>query len=271
MIVDLHCHSNCSDGQLSAQELIELAEESSVKVLSITDHDNVDAYKELKDTSTNIKIVPGIEFSSSWNKIGIHVIGLNIDLESKDLKHAIEIQKQSRVDRAKIISKRLEKQGLINGFEKLQLENKQKQIGRPDFAKLLIKEGIVKNWEQAFKKYLGSGKAGDVKSSWLSLPDIIKVILSAGGISILAHPLCYKLTNSKLKRLLIDFKSFGGEGLEVLNGYQNPDKTQYLNDLCSEFNLKASIGSDFHAPTKWSKLGCDTKNCSVADVVWDYF
>ena len=271
MIIDLHCHSNCSDGELSAKELIKLAEVSNIKILSITDHDNVDAYKELKKINTTIKIVPGIEFSTSWNKIGIHVIGLNVNLESKALKDAIKIQKQSRVNRAKIISKRLVKHGLVNSFEKLQSSNKNKQIGRPDFAKLLIKEGVVKNWDQAFKKYLGSGKAGDVKNSWLSLPEIIKAILCAGGIPVLAHPLYYKLTNSKLRRLLTDFKSFGGVGLEVLNGYQNPDKTQYLKDLCSEFNLKASIGSDFHAPTKWSKLGCETNIFTGRDVVWENF
>ncbi len=269
MLIDLHCHSNCSDGSLTPVELVNLAHQSNVEVLSITDHDNVDAYSVLYKTKIPLKIITGIEFSTVWNKIGIHVIGLNIDIQSAGLQSSINSQKVARRERAINISKRLEKHGLIDGYNKIIASTNPAQVGRPDFAKLLISEGIAKDWNQAFKKYLGAGKAGDVKSHWLSFDQVLDCILESGGIPVLAHPLYYKLTNSKLKRLLADFVKQGGIGLEVLNGYQNSDKTQYLCQLCREFGLRISVGSDFHEPDGRKKLGIDTKYFSGMDSVWE--
>ncbi|MCF6318316.1 MAG: PHP domain-containing protein [Proteobacteria bacterium] len=271
MIVDFHCHSNCSDGSLSPSKLIELAEQSHVEILSITDHDNVDAYSRIGKINTPIKIIAGIEFSTVWNKIGVHIIGLNIDIDSAHLQASIEHQKRARKERALIISKRLEKVGLFDGYNKITSSTSAAQVGRPDFAKLLITEGIAKDWSQAFKKYLGAGKAGDVKSHWLTFDQVISCILESGGVPVLAHPLYYQLTNSKLKRLLGDFIEQGGVGLEVLNGYQNADKTQYLRQLCHDFDLKVSVGSDFHNPASRRKLGINTKLFADMDSVWDLF
>jgi predicted metal-dependent phosphoesterase TrpH len=268
MIVDLHCHSHYSDGSLSPESLIKLAEENKIEIFSITDHDNVDAYKDLKNIDTDVKIIPGIEFSTSWNKIGVHIIGLHIDPQSKDLINAIDRQKTTRQERAHKIAERLEKHGLKNAIEKIKGNDEYKQIGRPDFASLLIKERVVVDWNQAFKKYLGAGKLGDIKNNWLSLDEVIAAIKASGGIAVLAHPLYYKLTNSKLRRLIVDFKSMGGMGIEVVNGYQNSQKTNYLRQLCMEFKLKASIGSDFHHPTKWHKLGCQSSMVLGVDTVW---
>jgi predicted metal-dependent phosphoesterase TrpH len=271
VIVDLHCHSTCSDGSLSPKKLLELAESSKVEIFSITDHDIVDAYRVIKHCKTPIKLISGIEFSTVWNKIGVHIVGLNIDIDSAKLQHAIDYQRQARDQRAQTISQRLQKLGLNKAYETLKVQNPTQQLGRPDFAKLLIEQGIAKDWNQAFKKYLGAGKIGDVKSNWLDFEHIIHTIRQAGGIAVLAHPLYYQLTNSKLKRLLQDFVESGGEGLEVLNGYQNPDKTRYLCLLCKEFKLKASIGSDFHHPKQWMKLGCDSAQLSSIENVWSQF
>jgi predicted metal-dependent phosphoesterase TrpH len=268
MIVDLHCHSHYSDGSLSPLSLIKLAEENQVEVLSITDHDNVEAYKEIQKIKTDIKIIPGIEFSTSWNKVGVHIVGINIDTKSNFLVSAINKQKQTRLIRAEIIAKRLEKTGLVNALNKINKNGNIGQIGRPDFAKLLVNEGIAKDWNYAFKKFLGAGKIGDVKNSWLSLEEVLNSIIQSGGIPVLAHPLYYKMTNSKLKRLISDFKRMGGQGIEVLNGYQNPLKTNYLRQLCKDFGLKASIGSDFHNPSNWSKLGCPSSVIMDLEAVW---
>jgi predicted metal-dependent phosphoesterase TrpH len=268
VVVDLHCHSHYSDGSLSPESLIKLAEENNIDVFSITDHDNVDAYKELENIDTEINIIPGIEFSTSWNKVGVHIIGLHINPQSKELINAIDQQKFTRQERAHKIAERLEKHGLNNAIEKIKGNNEYKQIGRPDFANLLIKERIVVDWNQAFKKFLGAGKLGDVKNNWLSLEEVIAAINLSGGIAVLAHPLYYKLTNSKLRRLIVDFKSMGGEGIEVVNGFQNTQKTNYLRQLCMEYNLKASMGSDFHHPSNWHKLGCQSSMLAGIETVW---
>ena len=148
-------------------------------------------------------------------------------------------------------------------------ENNNRQIGRPDFANLLVEQGIVENHPQAFKKYLGSGKPGDIKNLWLELKDIIAVILESGGVPVLAHPLHYKFTNSKLKRLISDFVDLGGQGLEIMSGYQNREKTQYLNKLAIEFRLQISVGSDFHRMSRWSQLGVNTEILPENNYVWE--
>lgn len=270
LLVDFHCHTHCSDGELSPTQLIELAQKNSIQYLAITDHDNTDAYIHVDKNSLNgVKLISGIEFSTTWNKIGVHIVGLNFDLKSKNIQTAIKSQKNFRNNRARVISQKLEKCGLLNGYEKIC--NDKSQIGRPDFANLLVEEGICKDVKQAFKKYLGAGKIGDVKNHWLSLEEVIETIYTTGGIAVLAHPLAYKLTNSKLKRLIHDFKSAGGEAMEIVNGYQNIDKIKYLQNLCIEFKLKASIGSDFHRHNDWTQLGCNTQLLSNVDTVWDAF
>ncbi len=269
MIVDFHCHSNCSDGQLSPVDLINLAEERNVEMLAITDHDTLEAYQQ--NLKSPVKLITGIELSTVWNKIGIHVVGLNVDVKSKQLCQLVESQKFTRLNRAELIAKRLEKFGLKDALEIIQRYSKSHYIGRPDFAKLLVDQGICTDINQAFKKYLGAGKIGDVKNKWKTLNEVIVAIKQAGGVAVLAHPLYYKLTNSKLRRLLAEFKNFGGVGLEVVNGYQNPDKTEYLLKLCQEFEFKASIGSDFHGHKQWKKLGCDSRLIAEIPVIWDQF
>ncbi len=269
MIVDFHCHSDCSDGQLSPVELIKWAEQRNVQMLSITDHDTLDAYQQ--KIKTPIKIITGIEFSTQWNKVGIHVVGLNVDANSKQLQQVVVAQKLQRLKRAEIIAKRLEKLGLKDALKTIQESQKKQFIGRPDFAQLLVNQGICTDFNQAFKKYLGTGKIGDVKNQWKKLNEVICAITQAGGVAVLAHPLYYQLSNSKLRRLLTDFKKAGGAGLEVINGYQNPDKTGYLSKLCQELEFNASIGSDFHSPNQWKKLGCDSRLIAELNPVWAEF
>lgn len=269
MIVDFHCHSNCSDGQLSPIDLIRLAEERKVEMLSITDHDTLDAYQQ--NIKTAIKIITGIELSTHWNKIGIHIVGLDLNVKSKPICQLIKTQKLIRKKRAVLIAKRLEKYGLTDALNVIQRKNKSQYIGRPDFARLLVNQGICSDINHAFKKYLGAGKIGDIKNQWQEIDEIIIAIKQSGGLAVLAHPLYYKLTNSKLRRLLDQFKNLGGDGLEVVNGYQNSDKTEYLSKLCQEFGFKASIGSDFHGHNQWKKLGCNSRMIEELPKIWDKF
>jgi predicted metal-dependent phosphoesterase TrpH len=258
MKIDLHCHSTYSDGSLTPLELLKKAEQKGIKILAITDHDNIDAHHELATINTSIQLITGVEFSSYWQKTGIHIVGLYVNIHSRTLTAAIKKQQSARDHRAKIISKKLEKLGLKNGYEQIKSKHPNRQIGRPDFAELLVSTGICKDRNQVYKKYLGAGKIGDVKNQWLDYQEIIAVIKRAGGVAILAHPLYYKLSNSKLNRLLQDFKKSGGQALEVINGYQNPDLTQYLIKLAQKYDFKASMGSDFHVPNRWCHLGCDS-------------
>lgn len=272
MIFDLHSHTTFSDGKLSPQDLIARAIEKGVDVLSITDHDTVDAYQKPPELCAGIKLVAGIELSTQWNNTGIHVLGLNIDPVSDAMVAAAQFQTSARHDRARQIGANLEKQGIEGAFDGARKLTPGHYIGRPNFAQYLVNIGKVPSMQAAFKKYLGAGKVGDVKQHWAELPRVIQWIRDSGGIAVLAHPLKYKLTRTKLKRLLDVFIKAGGQGMEVVSGQQLPYQTAGMAELCKQKNLLASCGSDFHMPGKsWAELGRIASLPLDVTPVWDRF
>ena len=272
MIFDLHSHTTLSDGVLTPQELILRAIEKGVDVLAITDHDTLDAYEDMPDTPGNIKLIPGIELSTQWENTGIHVLGLNIDLDSDAIRTGARSQSEARLARARIIGEKLAKQGIEDAFTGAKELSIGGYIGRPHFAQHIVNIGKVSSIQAAFKKYLGAGKTGDVKQHWAELPQIIQWIRDANGIAVLAHPLKYKLTGTKLRRLLDSFLQAGGQGMEVVSGRQLQQPTKHLADLCEQKNLLASVGSDFHRPSKhWAELGAFPPLPDNVTPVWDRF
>lgn len=256
MKFDLHSHTVLSDGVLSPHELLSRAIDRGVDVLAITDHDTIEAYQDIPEAHDNLRLVPGIELSTQWGSNGIHVLGLHIDLHSDAIKTAARTQTETRLDRARRIAENLERKGISGALEGARSLSAGGYIGRPQFAQHLINIGRVDSMHNAFKKYMGDGKAGDVKKQWAELPQIIQWIRDAGGVAVLAHPLKYKLTRTRLKRLLDSFVEAGGQGMEVISGQQTPQQTSDMAQLCAQKNLLASCGSDFHMPGKpWAELG----------------
>jgi len=271
-LYDLHTHSNCSDGLLSPTELVALAKANHVNVLALTDHDTVAGVKEAKAAAgDDLHLISGIELSSVWNGRNIHVVGLDIDTESQALQSVLEIQAQARLDRAKTISQRLEKAAGINGlWDGVQDYAKDGNIGRPHFAQYLVDAGHVDNVAQAFKRYLGNGKIGDVKQQWPELAKVVSWINAAGGISVLAHPDKYDLTRTKLYNLLQDFVDAGGTGIEIVSGRQEPRVTSKLVRAALDFSLLVSCGSDFHSPEGgWHLPGKMSDMPQGYKTVWD--
>ena len=269
MNVDLHCHTNMSDGSLTPEQLVELANERGVDILSITDHDTLDAYSGLKSSSEKLRLITGIEFSSQWRKQGIHIVGLNVDPLSPSIISGVAQQKKARQDRAVKISERLNTLGFEHCLEGATLLA-DGQLGRPHFAQHLVDIGAVSNIKQAFKKYLGAGKVGDIREQWAELATVVQWIRESGGIAVLAHPTKYKMTRTKIKELLDDFCSAGGEGMEVISGLQVPSVTKDLATLCNQYGLLASCGSDFHAPgMKWAALGFVSSLPDTCKPIWD--
>ncbi|MGH1440717.1 MAG: PHP domain-containing protein [Cellvibrionaceae bacterium] len=270
-LYDLHTHSHCSDGQLSPTELVALAKLNKVDVLALTDHDTIVGVQEAKMAAgDDLHIISGIELSSVWNGRNIHVVGLNIDIESEALIAALEEQAQARLDRAKMIAQRLEKAGIQGVWEGVQHYAKDGNIGRPHFAQYLVDADYVDSFAQAFKRYLGAGKIGDVKQQWPELDKVIAWINAAGGVAVLAHPDKYDMTRTKLYSLLQDFVDAGGRGIEIVSGRQEPGVTSKLIRAALDFSLLISCGSDFHSseggwqlPGKMSDIPCGYK------AVWD--
>jgi len=250
---------------------VTLAIANKVDVLALTDHDTVVGIAEAEAAAGNdLHIISGIEFSSVWKGRNIHVLGLNIDIESPALQSALEIQAKARFDRAKTISEKLAKVGVPGAWEGVQHYATGDNIGRPHFAQYLVDSGYVSNFAQAFKRYLGAGKIGDVKQQWPELETVIAWINAAGGTAVLAHPDKYDLTRTKLYTLLQDFVDAGGTGIEVISGNQQPAVTSKLIRAALDFSLLVSCGSDFHSSENgWQTPGKMSELPKGYKTVWD--
>jgi 3',5'-nucleoside bisphosphate phosphatase len=176
----------------------------------------------------------------------------------------------ARCDRGQVIAERLAKLGFPGALEGALLEAGDSQLGRPHFAAWMVAQGHVKDTAAAFDRYLGRGKPGDVKAFWPALSEVTQWIVAAGGVAVLAHPLKYKLTRSKLQRLVADFKNAGGEAVEVINGRQTLEQTRQLCRLALECSLEVSIGSDFHRDSPWGpELGVELRHLGSLRGVWE--
>jgi predicted metal-dependent phosphoesterase TrpH len=258
-LYDLHAHSNYSDGILRPQAVVSRAKTQGVTALALTDHDTLGGLAEARQEALvqGIELIAGIEFSCLWNGIGIHVVGLQVDPDSRVMQEAVTSQHQARERRAETIAAKLEKAGIAGALDGArQVAGEGAVLGRPHFAKFLVAEGHCKSINAAFKRYLGAGKPGDVKQLWPSVGEAVDWIRAAGGIAVLAHPDKYKMTRTKLGRLLQEFVEAGGEAMEVVSGQQSPNTTRDMALIANRFELYASCGSDFHVPDQpWQELG----------------
>tara|TARA_B110000483_G_scaffold147265_1_gene175742 strand:+ start:120548 stop:121384 length:837 start_codon:yes stop_codon:yes gene_type:complete len=269
---DLHTHTNCSDGQLTPDQLLAEAVEKGVQLFSITDHDTLAAYRQLTILPPEgMKLLVGIELSCTWRRMTIHMIGLNLDAEAASMLEAETKQGQARAQRYEKILQRLTKAGLDIDTERL-ITLGGSCPGRPHIARYLYETGQVKSETQAFDKYLGQGKMGDVKECWPDLSQAISWVQQAGGVAVLAHPIKYRLTRTKLIELCTEFKEAGGVGMEVISGQQNPTQTKTLSDIAQKLELLGSVGSDFHKPGQpWAVVGKVAALPPAVKPIWALF
>ncbi len=266
MRYDLHSHTTCSDGRLTPPELLDRAVEKQVDVFAITDHDTVNAIpiarEYIKEKQLDIELIGGVEISTRWTSFEIHIVGLKIDENDPELIKRLHSQIDYRNERAKEIGNRLEKAGIPDAYINAKRIAGDAAISRSHYAKYLIEIGKAKNFAGVFKKYMKRGKTGYVPSEWIDIKTAVQWIHDAGGIAIIAHPSRYDMTTKWLKRLLVDFKKAGGDGIEVALPQQTTQEREKLGQLCLDYELLASVGSDFHFPTNWSELG---KNLYLSD------
>lgn len=259
MKIDLHSHTLYSDGQLTPEELIDRAHNMQVDVLAITDHDTVDGIEEAityqQQQTREMKIVAGVEISTSWHNFDIHILGLDVDCKDETFLQRLAEQSQRREDRALLIAEKLAKAGLDGIYQPAKELAGKGQITRAHFARVMVAKGLVKDMDSVFKKYLGKGKRAHVKPQWISIQEAIEWIHQAGGKAVLAHPGHYDMTAKWLRRLVAEFANAGGDGMEVVHSHLSPDRKKHLANLAQEYNLQGSAGSDFHFPNRWTELG----------------
>ena len=272
MIVDFHTHSLASDGALTPLELVRRAKAAGVRQFALTDHDTTAGYLSVRHTSEadEVGLISGVELSCRWATTTVHVVGLNFDADASQIIAVVEQLTQAREERAKKIAMRLAGVGIDGALEGAKAIANESQIGRPHFATWMVEAGAVNSVTEAFDKYLGAGKIGDVKMFWPPLSDVVQAITQAGGVAILAHPLKYRLTGMKLRALINDFKAAGGGAIEVLNGRQPETDLKRLSQLAEGNGLMCSVGSDFHRDFEYGpKLGIDVGRLPDGVYVWD--
>jgi predicted metal-dependent phosphoesterase TrpH len=256
---DLHSHTTCSDGRLTPPQLLERAVEKGVDILAITDHDTVGAIlparEYIAENQLPLELVSGVEISTRWESFEIHIVGLNVDENNPEFIARLASQIEYRHQRAKEIGERLEKAGIPDAYVNAKRIAGDAAISRSHYAKYLIEIGKAKNFNGVFKKYMKRGKIGYVSSEWISVATAVQWIHDAGGVAVLAHPSRYDMSAKWLRRLMVEFKQAGGNGLEVALSQQSPTERTQLGIYSLEYDLLASVGSDFHFPTQWSELG----------------
>jgi predicted metal-dependent phosphoesterase TrpH len=274
--IDLHSHTNCSDGGLSPQSLIDRAANFQIDVLAITDHDTVAgldiAQKHIDEKEIPLKLINGIEISTAWQGFEIHIVGLNIDKNNPELKALIALQQQAREERAISMGEKLEKCGFPTIYTDAKAMAGEGSITRAHFAKVLHQQGHVNTMQQAFDKYIGKkgskGQRAYVKPNWCSIEEAIVAIHHAGGSAVMAHPIRYDLSAKWLRRLIVHFSEVAGDGLEVVLPQMNPEQRQKMLGYCQEYDLHASMGSDFHYPNRWSDIGRNLTMPVGAKPIW---
>ncbi len=278
MIVDLHCHSTASDGALAPAALVERAHARGIELLALTDHDTVEGLDAARAEADRLgmRLVNGIELSCVWGGATVHILGYAFQQDAVALQAAIAALHAGRWERAQLIASRLEAKGMpgaLDGARAIQQElgDSGNAPARPHFADFLVRAGHVRDRAEAFRKWLGSGKLGDVKQHWPTLDQTVTTLKAAGAWISLAHPWQYDFTRSKRRRLVSEFAAAGGHALEVVNGMQPLEQVGGLSILVREFGLMASIGSDFHAPGDWSELGLYRALPEDLQPLWRHF
>jgi predicted metal-dependent phosphoesterase TrpH len=249
--VDLHCHSNVSDGVLAPAAVAAYARKGGVDVWALTDHDEVKGVKAAREAATGLgmRFVPGVEISVTWGGETVHVVGLQVNEDEPALVQGLAATRNGRDARGREIAAQLERAGIPGCYE-----GALKYVGNPDllsrthFARYLVETGACSCTSEVFRKYLTEGKPGFVPHRWAGLADAVGWIRKAGGIPVIAHPGRYRFTPVAEGALFDEFKQLGGNTIEVVTGSHTPDQYQTYAEVARRYGFLASRGTDFHAP-----------------------
>jgi len=250
-IADLHIHTFFSDGDLSPKEIIEESISRNISYISITDHDNLTGYKKAnsiinKSKNNSLKLIPGIELSSSVKNSNIHLLAYFFDPNDKDLNSILKILQFRRNEFAKFALKKLNEEGVNISWGDI-VKNSKGSVGRLHIAYALISLGYAKNTNDAFETYLHKIKSLYENPFEINAKELIEVIRKAGGVCSLAHP----HTVNNVDKSINDLYENGLAGIEIIED----KKIKYSDEIMSKFKLIKTAGSDFHRNGKKSYLG----------------
>ncbi len=250
--IDLHTHSTKSDGSLTPTELIDAALKANLGAVALTDHDTTAGLSEAMNYAKDkpIQVIPGIELSTAYGKIDIHLIGLFIDPTSKALENHLKDIIEARTIRNKKMCAEFEKHHIKLSYEDLLTEYPESVITRAHYATYLYKHGHVKSVKEAFERYVGDNASCYIPREHITPQQGISIIKETGGIPILAHPTIYKMSKKSLEDFVEILANAGLKGIETTYSTYSTSDTAFIKRLAKKNHLMESGGSDFHGALK---------------------
>jgi len=251
---DLHAHTTASDGTLTPTELVRAARAAGLGLLAVTDHDTTAGVPEAQAAAreAGITLVPGVELSARGEPGECHLLGLHVDPRSSALNDKLAELSENRRDRNARIAARLTRIGVpLTLDEVTALAPEGANLGRPHFAQAMVARGYVRDIPEAFDRYLGDGKPGNIAKESLAPREAIELIHAAGGLCFLAHPGLLKLHAHLTDEGFIErLKGFGLDGIEAYYSKYSPAQTERFLRLAQKHGLLVTGGSDFHGANK---------------------
>lgn len=250
-LIDLHTHTNFSDGTMKPAELVRYAKKRGLAAIAITDHDTVNGVGEALEEGDNLglEVVPGVEIDVVYDG-ELHILGYYIDIGSRRIKDKLEDMNSRRNKRNVRLVRKLNGMGVDITLEEAMNEAQGDIVGRLHIAKALVRKGVVQSIPEAFDRFIGIGKPGYIEKEKLTPKQGIELIKSAGGIAVLAHPLLIGLSMEKLDKLLAELKGYGLGGIEAYYTSHTYEDMGNLLRLAVKHGLAATGGTDFHGANK---------------------
>ena len=251
-IVDLHVHSNKSDGTCSPSELVDLAIQKGLSAFALTDHDTTAGLDEAIEYAKgrDIEVVPGIEFSTEYQGRDIHVLGLAIDYKAPVFADRLQAFVDSRIGRNRKMCRNLTEAGIDISYEKLMAAYPGAVITRAHYARYLLDHGYVKSLPEAFERYVGDHCPYFVPREKVTPVQAVQLIRQAKGIPVLAHPTLYHMGKDALQKLVSSLTEAGLVGLEAVYSTYSAGEEREMRQLALRNGLLISGGSDFHGSNK---------------------
>ncbi len=250
--IDLHVHSNQSDGTLTPKELVRLSAEQGLSAFALTDHDNTTGVAEALAASSEygVEVIPGVEFSTEHLGIDIHIVGLEFELENPDFQKQVAEYRDERLFRNRKMIDRMAADGIDISWEKMEQSFGPIAWTRAHFGRYLLDYGYVNEISEAFSTYIGEDCKYFVPREKSTPYDAVRLIRKYGGIPILAHPFQYHLSREQLEELIGGLKDAGLIGMEVYYSTYSKEQSAELLALTQKYDLAPSGGSDFHGDNK---------------------
>ncbi|GHV12998.1 phosphatase [Spirochaetia bacterium] len=270
-MIDLHTHSNASDGSLSPVELIQEAAKRGLSAIALTDHDTINGLEDAAKEAAvrGIRFIPGIEIEITHMGPGeFHLLGLGITRPSPAFRDAVNELARLREARNREILDKMHELSVEASYEEVQALSGGHSVGRPHFAALLVNRGIVKNREQAFSRYLGVGKPFYAPKAGLDFERAAALIRESGGLPVLAHPMSLYVAWGRLPDMIRELKDKGLMGIEAWHPTAKIHACRRLEELGNSLGLYITAGSDFHGlPRPDRKLGLTSDGRKIEDAV----